>query len=828
MISSYADRCIDYVGPSVTATLQPSRRRLIGSNKTEKRRNRQKFLADKNIMKNNLVTNLSDFSLTLAQIKILNKGLGFVPNFSKPNINDIDKDVKRFERKLQLHYFFRKKASEDFDDTEPFDNLRTPPVLEKNSDWWPKKLNGHITEFCHQLKHTLHSALKNTCHPNLTPKEIAALKALRSHQQIIIKKCDKGGGIAVMNKSDYENKIYAMINDPNTYTETNVDDSTDTKLKADLLIQDLENQGLINKKKSIYLTNFEPKCPIFYGVPKIHKQNWPLRPIVSQIDGPTSRLNELVDKYLYIAEKSIPCLLQDTTAYLQLLAKNKHCDPGTFLVTMDIVSLYTNIPQEEGAEWVSDFYEKTLDEWREYANIIQPVDKQTLKELILFILHHCTFEFNNTFYKQNYGTTMGAKFSVKFANIYMHMFFDKHLPLFHGKKPEFIGRLIDDCFFKWNHSESELLEFFSFLNNCHRSIKFEFKYSHDNVTFLDTTTYIENGSIKTTIFTKPTDVKQYLHYRSSHPHHVKKAIPYSQAIRYRRIIEDDHILVSQMEDLKLKFINRGYPVQLLNDQLHRVFSLDRQATLSYKSASQKQADMKKFLKGNSFLPLIITYHDSLRASNFRFTVSNKWNEFINSHTEIAKVFENEFPQIVFKRGKTLGNVLVKSKFQTAFDEIDRNNIEILASLLESNYQNPPSVTKCNVHKCKCCQHITCTSFFHDTDNKRQFPITENFNCSTKNVIYLITCTKCHLMYVGQTSRMLKERLNNHRSDIKLHKNTAVAKHFHLPQHNDKHLSIIPIHNIDNLNTTDRLHIEKQYMKTLNTIYPKGLNFYPLL
>jgi len=50
--------------------------------------------------------------------------------------------------------------------------------------------------------------------------------------------------------------------------------------------------------------------PRFYGIPKVHKQNIPLRPIVSQINGPTSKVNELVDYYLSVAETQIPYLFR--------------------------------------------------------------------------------------------------------------------------------------------------------------------------------------------------------------------------------------------------------------------------------------------------------------------------------------------------------------------------------------------------------------------------------------------------------------------------------------------------------------------------------------
>ena len=830
IISPHTHRQSYNVYPSAPTNLHTTRRRLVGRNRTQKRKKRQTFKADRMLIDNNLVTNLSDTSLTLAQLKVLNKGLGFVPNNTKPMFSNIDKEIERFERRLQIHFFFRQKTLGETEEIPPINDTIQHPPLQKNSDWWPRKLNAHITEFCYQLKRKMYSLRNKRVRHNLSQRELTALKTLKNNADIIIKKCDKGGGIAIMNKRDYENKITQMVTDTNTYTKTNIDDTVDTKTQADSIIQKLQEDGYINGKQTNYLTNFEPKCPVFYGIPKIHKPNWPLRPIVSQINGPSCRLNELIDKYLYVAEKSIPNLLQDTTAYLQTIKRNRNCTADTFLVTMDIVSLYTNIPHEEGADWVSEYYETTLPNWDDYAYTIKPIDRNTLKTLLLFILQHTTFEFNNTYYKQNYGTTMGAIFSVKFANIYMHMFFEKKLKNYAGTKPNFIARLVDDCFFTWYHTENELKQLLAYLNSCHTSIKFEYQYSHEKVSFLDTITYIENNTIKTTLYTKPTDRKQYLHYTSSHPFHIKKAIPYSQAIRYRRIIEDDNLFTTQIHDLKIKFLQRGYPKQLIENQLNRVFNLDRNSTLVYKSDAQKKAENNKFLNGNSFLPLIITYSDSLQAAHFRSIFMQKWTDFTHSDADIERIFASELPQIVYKKGKTLANILISSKFNNKLTETDRTNINILASLLDSNNtnDNTSSVKKCNENRCKCCKHITCTSVFYNTQKTCEYQINDNFNCNSKNVIYIIICKHCHKMYVGQTSRKLKERLTNHRSDIKLHKNTPIAKHFTLPQHKLHHLSIIPILNVESRTINEILKIEKDYMTTLNTIHPVGINFYPTI
>ena len=39
-------------------------------------------------------------------------------------------------------------------------------------------------------------------------------------------------------------------------------------------------------------------------------------------------------------------------------------------------------------------------------------------------------------------------------------------------------------------------------------------------------------------------------------------------------------------------------------------------------------------------------------------------------------------------------------------------------------------------------------------------------CDTDNVIYLISCGRCGIQYVGETSQILRKRMNNHRNRLK--------------------------------------------------------------
>jgi Reverse transcriptase (RNA-dependent DNA polymerase)/GIY-YIG catalytic domain len=799
-------------------------RRLYTGNANQKRNKRRAYVKYKHYLCSNNITNLSTHKLSYAEISVLNKGLSFVPNTQTINTHTLDNDVNRFERTLQIHYFFAKKDNTyDPSDRRPF---------ETNSTWWPKKLNGDISAYCQKLKKelfALHRRKNKRC--NLSIKERKALNELRNNTSIVIKKADKNSGIVILDRDDYYKKVVEMLYDEHVYTKLDHDDTQEVKNKADLIFTDLSIRELISHKQFTNLTKYSAKCPTFYGMPKIHKPGVPLRPIVSQINGPAYAVNKYVHELLETAESHIPYLFKDTTAFLNTIENCILTSEDTFLVTMDVVSLYTNIPHKEAIEFICEQYYDTISLWN---SPMLPVDVTTLQRLLSFILDNCTFNFSGTYYRQKYGCPMGAPASVRIANIFMYKLLKKFSIQCRNELPSFFGRLIDDIFFLWTGTEQTLLELHTEMNAFHSTIKYEMNYSKISVNFLDTTVYVEDGKIKTKLYRKPTDKKLYLHFTSNHPVHVKKAIPYSQAIRYRRIINDQSILTTELDDLHTRFTTRGYPDNLVKDQLNRVLTVSRQSTLTYNTKKHTLPTNDK-----PFLPLIITFDQKLLENcNIYSTVTNTWRKFVNSSNKIKNVFDGTLPQIVFKRGTTISNILIRSKFtyrsstsstvpyQTDVFPSDTDNILALVELLNEQQQNNKPVSKCLIPRCLCCYVITedhCS--FTSTSTKISYDIKGLYDCNTTNIIYLITCTKCKLQYVGQTARKLKDRLNNHRSDIKLCKNTAIAIHFNNIGHRYSHLRITPIELVTD--TKYREIREKYWIKTLNTKYPLGINHYPI-
>ena len=137
----------------------------------------------------------------------------------------------------------------------------------------------------------------------------------------------------------------------------------------------------------------------------------------------------------------------------------------------------------------------------------------------------------------------------------MDTFADKHLVWM---------RFIDGIFFIWTHGEDRLKLFMDHLNSSHDTIKFTSEHSAESISFLDVTVKVGEGGVLTTdLFCKPTDTHQFLHKKSCHPWHTKKAIPYSQARRYRRICSDDRQFKEHVVKLAGRLKGMGYEALLL-------------------------------------------------------------------------------------------------------------------------------------------------------------------------------------------------------------------------------------------------------------------------
>ena len=82
---------------------------------------------------------------------------------------------------------------------------------------------------------------------------------------------------------------------------------------------------------------------------------------------------------------------------------------------------------------------------------------------------------------------------------------------------------------------------------------------------------INDNGLSTSVHYKPTDSRNYLLHASSHPQHVKNAIPFSQFLRLRRLCSDDTDFNNKCEEM--------YPDSALTPGKNCTQEIDRETAL---------------------------------------------------------------------------------------------------------------------------------------------------------------------------------------------------------------------------------------------------------
>lgn len=106
---------------------------------------------------------------------------------------------------------------------------------------------------------------------------------LRKNNNILILTSDKGNKTVAMEKDDYRRKMTTILGDMCTYRIIKQDPTLRLQKKNNDLVEKLFKLEIISRTERNKLVNNTALPPRIYGLPKIHKENMPLRPICSSI-----------------------------------------------------------------------------------------------------------------------------------------------------------------------------------------------------------------------------------------------------------------------------------------------------------------------------------------------------------------------------------------------------------------------------------------------------------------------------------------------------------------------------------------------------------------
>ena len=681
--------------------------------------------------------NLTKKTFTYHESKLLNRNLNFIPNPGKYNTKDLEDDKNNFARSIILRSYFGNNTDKKID---PYQSLREP-----NKQWLPKETHHSVNTFIEKFQKDFSELKPTKCNnrDNLTKEERKALTSLKDRNDIIITYADKGGAVVIIDVVDYLKEADRQLKDKDFYTELTHDPTKEHTEIINETIKSFIKEKLITEQLGKNLMQLNPRTPNLYFRPKIHKPEVPGRPIVSSINSHSSKISAFVDIHLEEIVNGIKSHIKDTTDFINKVETITNIPEDTILVTMDVKSLFTQIPHSEGINAVARALEKL-----ENSN----VSNRVILKFLSLTLYLNNFEFNGKNFLQKKGSSMGSKSSCRYADIFMDDFESKYIyPRISGKYLAYY-RFVDDIFMLWTGTKDNLLSFFKEINTVHENIKFDCKFSYSQVDFLDTTVY-KNGKncLSTKLFTKPTDRPGYIHNKSYHPRSQIENIPYGQALRAKRISTEDKDFQQALTKLKEGFTQRGYKEELLEEKFARVYQVDRKNLLSYRD-KENDTKLKFITKYNKNLP------------NIRQVINDNWSILL-TNDKVAEVF-TEKPIIAFKRNKNLKDMIGGTKLL--------NNQRITGTTSKPGHCGPCKSQTGNI----CCKHILSTDNFTSARTGEKFKIKHRVNCKTKKGIYLASCKPCpNHQYIGKFETPWNERLYNHRKDAKKTKSIPFDEHF---------------------------------------------------
>ena len=214
-----------------------------------------------------------------------------------------------------------------------------------------------------------------------------------------------------MVKHQYREKVLSMLNDKQTYTALKSDPTgrTERDLNQRLLL--LKKSNKISEETYKLLRSSDGLAPRLYGLPKIHKEGVPLRPIVSFVNSPTYNVSRYLARVLSPVVGNTDNTVKNSQHFAEFI-RGQTLDADQMLVSFDVVSLFTKIPVDLAIKVPTNRlrYDDSL--WQRTS-----LPLEDITDLLSFCLNTTQFVFEGTYYKQVFGTAMGSPISAVIANL---------------------------------------------------------------------------------------------------------------------------------------------------------------------------------------------------------------------------------------------------------------------------------------------------------------------------------------------------------------------------------------------------------------------------
>lgn len=535
------------------------------------------------------VVNLSNEQFTEEELNLLNRGLKFTP---KPNKIDVTESIVDIETILKYKLpstqdVIREKAIEVIENV--VDNIKNK-----------KPINNIHFDAVNSLK----------------------------QKNCVYVKADKGNKLVVLDKTDYENQVKALI----------VECKYKALKKTPLPSMIRESDALRQRIGPVFGNRFirklivsNPNVPLLYCLPKIHKEGKKLRPIVSSINSPTYKMAKwLVNEIRFLP----PIKSRSVKNIFDFVKKveNVHVSENEMMVSFDVTSLFPSIDVDLALAKF-DEYLNDLDISNDRVQIYSDVAKLCMKQNY--------FQFRDKFYRVDKGTNMGNPLSPIISECFMATFENKLED--NDVLPRVWHRYVDDVFAVIDKNKKN--EILDILNSQFPTIKFTCETEIDNkLAFLDTQVIKKDDhSLEFSIYHKPTSTMRVITSDSHCPFQYKQAAFHSMAHRLCTLPLSIEHYKNEYDYMKSVAVVNGYQISIVDNII------------------KKHAKKAKKLNATTLTPLD-------KPEKTRVSVS-----YIPQITNKLKNIFNEFDMsLVYKNNNKLSDLLGNTKDKKS--ELEKSGI----------------------------------------------------------------------------------------------------------------------------------------------------------
>jgi transposase-like protein len=381
---------------------------------------------------------------------------------------------------------------------------------------------------------------------------------LRRHNATVLK-ANQSNSVVILYLTDYFAKIQTFITE-NQFLTLHKDPTNSFQKQVKTAIKLCKSILLPHSEKS--LIHMNPTAPCIRGLPKIHKPDCPVRPIINWRNAPAYKLARTLNSLLkfYIPLPNVFTIKNSVHLINELQAFP--CTPSTKFASFDITNMYPNIPTDELIPIIQHM---------STHNHLDTNITQHLLTLTSTILAQNYFTFQDTYYLQTTGLAMGAPTSALLSEIYLQYF--EHTVLINALVRFNIlqhYRYVDDIIVLYDDTTTDIFDVYDHINTLSPTLKFtlELETQHQ-LNFLDLTLRNQNGTINFNIYRKPVTTDIIIPATSSHPPAQKHA-----AIRYLTNRLRDYNLntentISEQHVIQQILTNNGYNISILNRLHHK-------------------------------------------------------------------------------------------------------------------------------------------------------------------------------------------------------------------------------------------------------------------